>query len=170
MTSLAKIGVLVGVATLSVSACNRSSDRAASEPVQTADNRDVRDRDAYDDDARERGEMGDRDGEGVLQPASRAAPAAQAIAEARCARERRCENVGTDEKYSSMSDCMADIRSDWKDDLNARECPGGVNQTELQECLTAIRNEECNSPFDTLDRVTECTATAICVEDKSDQH
>ena len=158
--SLAKIGVIVGVAA-AISACNRSSDRAASEPMRTADS-DVRDPAAYDKDAREHGAA---EHDATLQPASRAASAAQAIAEARCARERRCENVGADKKYSSTGECMADIRNDWKDDLNARECPGGVNQTQLQECLTAIRNEECNSPFDTLDRVTECTAASICVED-----
>ena len=161
MTSLAKIGLIVGVAALS--ACNRSSDRVASEPVRTADpDRDVRDPDVYDKDAREHAVGDNHD---TLQPASRAASAANAIAEARCARERRCENVGTDKKYSSTSDCMTRIRDDWRDDLNALECPGGVNQTELQECLTAIRDEECNSPFDTLDRVTDCTAGSIGVED-----
>ena len=104
----------------------------------------------------------------AMRPASRSLPAADSIAEARCAREQRCENVGDGKKYSSQTDCMARIRSDWKDDLNARECPGGVNQTELNECIGAIRAEECSSPFDTLDRVTECTAAAICMEDVDD--
>jgi hypothetical protein len=104
-----------------------------------------------------------------MRPASRSASAAESIAEARCAREQRCENVGSNKKYSSHNDCLARIRDDWKADLNARECRGGVNQTELNECIGAIRAEECNSPFDTLDRVTECTATAICIEDTDDK-
>jgi hypothetical protein len=150
MTTLAKIGLALGL--VAVSACNRSADRTASEPVRTDDGR----------------EIGAAD-EPALRPASRSGSAAESIAEARCAREQRCANVGSDKKFSSHNDCMARIRDDWKDELNARECHGGVNQTELQECLGAIREEECNSPFDTLDRVTECTAASICIEDADDK-
>ena len=88
--------------------------------------------------------------------------AAESIAEARCVREQRCDNVGENKKYSAMSDCLTRIRADWKDDLNARECPGGVKRAELDECLNKIRAEDCGSPFDTLARVTECTAGQIC--------
>lgn len=90
--------------------------------------------------------------------------AAASIAEARCAREDRCTNVGTDKKYSSSQDCLKRIRDDWKDDLNARQCPGGANETQLNECLDAIRHEDCSSPFDTLARVSECTAGQICID------
>ncbi|MGC4087660.1 MAG: DUF6184 family natural product biosynthesis lipoprotein [Polyangiaceae bacterium] len=88
--------------------------------------------------------------------------ATESIAESRCQREERCENVGESKKYSSMSDCLTRIRADWKDDLNARECPGGVKDAQLDECLGKIRAEECNSPFDTLSRVAECTSGQIC--------
>jgi hypothetical protein len=90
--------------------------------------------------------------------------AAESIAEARCAREDRCTNVGTDKKYSSVQDCLARVRDDWKDDLNARQCPGGTNETQLNECLDSIRHEECSNPFDTLSRLSECTAGQICNE------
>jgi len=90
--------------------------------------------------------------------------AAESIAEARCAREDRCTNVGSNEKYSSMQDCLARVRDDWKDDLNARQCPGGANETQLNECLDAIRHEECANPFDTLARLSECTSGQICVD------
>jgi hypothetical protein len=90
--------------------------------------------------------------------------AAESIAEARCAREDRCTNVGSNKKYSSVQDCLARVRDDWKDDLNARQCPGGANETQLNECLDAIRHEDCASPFDTLARLSECTAGQICVD------
>jgi hypothetical protein len=80
----------------------------------------------------------------------------------RCQREQACDNVGPDKKYLSAGDCLTRIRSDWKDDLNARECPGGVNQHQLDQCLSKIRAEDCGSPFDTLSRLTECTAGQIC--------
>ena len=88
--------------------------------------------------------------------------AAESIAESRCQREQRCDNIGDNKKYSSSSDCLSSIRADWKDDLNARECPDGVQQSQLDECLTKIRGEDCGSPFDTLARVTECTSGQIC--------
>jgi len=88
--------------------------------------------------------------------------AVDSIAEARCARESRCDNIGGDKKYSSTEDCIARIREDWKGDLDARACPSGVNDTQLNECLSEVRSEECGSPFDTLERVAACTAGQIC--------
>lgn len=104
-----------------------------------------------------------KNGEAMV-PASRTRNATDQIADARCERERVCGNIGADKSYSSTQDCLARIRSDWKDDLNARECPGGVDQQQLDECLTQIRAESCGNPIDTLARLTECTSGQICVE------
>jgi hypothetical protein len=98
----------------------------------------------------------------VETPRSATASAAQSIAQSRCEREQRCQNIGGEKKFSSMDDCLTRVRTDWKDDLNARECPGGINRPQLDECLTEIRNEDCSSPFDTLERVAACTSGQIC--------
>jgi hypothetical protein len=98
----------------------------------------------------------------VETPRAATASAAESIAQSRCEREERCGNVGGDKKFSSMDDCLTRVRTDWKDDLNARECPGGINRPQLDECLTEIRNEECSSPLDTLERVAACTSAQIC--------
>jgi hypothetical protein len=137
-----QVGVFSAIALLA--ACSRDS-RPAEEPAPAS---------AY-----------DPTNEAELRPASRAASAAESITEARCAREQRCENIGADKKYSSFADCSARIKNDWKDELNARECPGGVDQKELDECLASIRNEDCNSPFDTLGRLSECMVAPICESD-----
>ncbi len=126
-------------ATLALLACNKENDRPAAQA----------------------------DGTPVVDPkpvtaSGQTASASSSIAEARCAREQRCENVGDNKKFSSSGDCMDRIRADWKDDLNARECPNGVKRLELDECLSAIRAEDCGAPLDTLARVTECTAGQIC--------
>jgi hypothetical protein len=99
-----------------------------------------------------------------MTPASRTRSAAEQLAEARCQRENQCGNIGADKTYSSKQDCLARIQSDWKEDLNARACPGGINQHELNECLEQVRSEACANPFDTLARVTECTSRQICIE------
>jgi hypothetical protein len=88
--------------------------------------------------------------------------ATDSIAEARCAREDRCSNIGDGKKYSSTQDCLARVRDEWKDDLNARECSHGINQSQLDECVNEIRNEECSNPLDSLSRMTQCTSGQIC--------
>jgi hypothetical protein len=99
-----------------------------------------------------------------MTPAARTRSAAEQISQARCEREQECGNIGNDKTFSSSNDCMARIQNDWKDDLNARQCPGGINQHELSECLQQVRGEACGNPFDTLARITECTAGQICIE------
>lgn len=100
-----------------------------------------------------------------MAPASRTRGAAEQIARARCEREQQCGNVGADQTYSSSQDCLARIQNDWKDDLDARRCPGGIHQIQLNECLEQIRAESCGNPFDTLARLAECTRGQICVEE-----
>lgn len=88
--------------------------------------------------------------------------AMESIAEARCARDSRCDNIGPEKRYSSMEDCVARVREDWRSELDQRSCPAGIVDEQLDECLNAVRSEECSSPFDTLERVTECTQSQIC--------
>ncbi len=88
--------------------------------------------------------------------------AVDAIAKARCEREERCENVGEGKHYVSMAVCDDKIRADWSGDLNKYECPKGIVHAELDQCLTDIRAEDCNSPFDTLSRIVQCNASDIC--------
>ncbi len=84
------------------------------------------------------------------------------ITSARCAFEQRCNNFGADGDYKDMADCEAKVREEWRDDLNAMECPGGVEQDELEECLTEIRNTGCDQPFDNLGRMLACRSSDIC--------
>jgi hypothetical protein len=90
--------------------------------------------------------------------------ATEQIAAARCQREQACGNIGNDKSYASSAACLSKVREDWRDELNARECPGGVNAHELDECLTEIKGEACANPFDTLARMTECTQGQICLD------
>lgn len=84
------------------------------------------------------------------------------IAHARCAREQRCGNVGQDEKWLTLESCIRRIKADWRDELNAFECPGGIDERELEECMEEIRNEDCASPVDTLGRIVACRSGDIC--------
>ncbi|HEU4409951.1 MAG TPA: DUF6184 family natural product biosynthesis lipoprotein [Polyangiaceae bacterium] len=88
--------------------------------------------------------------------------AIQAIANARCGRETRCNNVGSSKRWASAEACRTDLMAKGRDELRAAECPGGIVQKELQECLTEISNEDCNNPLDTLGRLAACRSSDLC--------
>jgi hypothetical protein len=138
------VASLVGLIA-AVGSCEREGDEVIAEPQAT-------DIEALDEDtaADSRGDQAPRG-------------AVEIITNARCAREARCENVGAGRDYASAEACEADIREDWADELNAFECPGGVVEKELDECVEEITNEDCNSPFDTLGRIAACRSSDICL-------
>jgi len=108
-----------------------------------------------------RDRVGDPDDTHVA--ASRATRSAvRSIADARCDREARCKNIGADAKFASRNACLERVKEDWAADLNAHECPHGVREVELDECLQDIRDEECGNPFDSLDRLFSCGTAEIC--------
>jgi hypothetical protein len=86
----------------------------------------------------------------------------QTLAQVRCEREERCNNVGPDGKYVSRESCVSKLAAEKYDDLNLSQCPGGLDQKELGECLAEIRNEDCNSPLDTLGRLAACRSSDLC--------
>lgn len=86
------------------------------------------------------------------------------IVASRCARESACNNVGVDKKFQNPAGCTAKIRSDMKEDLNPKECALGVDQKPLDECLDAIRKEDCNNPIDTIQRLGACRTSAMCLK------
>jgi uncharacterized protein DUF6184 len=100
----------------------------------------------------------------AMQRAARTqtAAATASLAQARCEREQRCNDIGENKKYSSNEDCLTRVRNDWRGDLNAKECPAGVNQVRLDQCLTSVKQEECGHPFETLDRLATCRSGAMC--------
>lgn len=84
------------------------------------------------------------------------------IADARCARELACNNIGVGEKYSSHDACVRNIRSDVRDALDATDCARGVDAKELDECLGGIKVESCNASFEKIARVAACHTDELC--------
>ena len=89
-------------------------------------------------------------------------PSIRSIADARCERETRCDNVGPGKQWASAEACRGDLMAKNRDELKASECPGGIVKKELDECLTEIRNETCNSPLDTIGRLAACRSSDLC--------
>ncbi len=86
------------------------------------------------------------------------------IVAARCARETTCNNVGLDKHWANGPACTAKVTADMKDDLNANDCPYGVDEKELNECLAAIRGESCNNPIETISRLAACRTSDMCLK------
>jgi hypothetical protein len=147
-------------AALAFTACGGSS-RDAQTPADEADRANADQQSTGDETA-----MVDTnpDQDELAAPGSQGANAADAIAQARCAREARCDNIGADKKFSSTDACVQSIRDEWREDLSARECRSGVDDAELNECLSEVRSEDCSSPFETLERVAACTSAEICAD------
>lgn len=91
------------------------------------------------------------------------------IVSARCAREATCNNVGTDKRYANQQACTQKIKADMKEDLNVNECPRGIDQKELNECLEEIKNENCNNPLDTIGRLAACRTSDLCLHTGSNR-
>lgn len=84
------------------------------------------------------------------------------IADARCARELACENIGVAKAYTSHDACAQQIRLDLSDDLRVDMCPRGIDQRELDECLAAIKAEGCNNPIEKIERLAACRTSELC--------
>jgi len=102
------------------------------------------------------------EGELGMRPANRVTSNREAIAEARCAQEQHCENIGADKKYVTVEDCMTQVGKDWSEQLDARECPAGTNQVELDRCVTELRGKDCGELSTALGGVTACSVAVLC--------
>lgn len=90
--------------------------------------------------------------------------AIQRIVAARCARESACNNVGADKRFTSGDVCSQKLKADMRDDLNAKDCPRGIDQKELNECLAEIKSENCNNPIDMISRLAACRTSDLCLK------
>ena len=109
----------------------------------------------------------------VMTPASRVAPrttpmaAVEQIAAARCDHEASCNDVGATKEFQTRDHCLQVMRADAADDLIDDDCPNGVGNKDLQECLGDIRNEDCGGvsvPFDKLEKMMSCRQDDLCLD------
>jgi len=143
----------------------RAEERRRDEERRAADQRRIDERRAEERRADDRKK--DRAiGGGPNPPVLRVTPtsAVASIAAVRCDRELRCNNIGAKEKYRTRGDCVADLQRDKRDDLNSDVCRGGIREKELNDCLQAIRDEDCGNPIDAFSRITACRAGNLCIK------
>jgi hypothetical protein len=104
-------------------------------------------------------------GEAALRPGRLGIPSAavEAVADARCARAQRCNDIGPGLKYASRSDCTLSTRAEWSEELNRFDCQRGVNERALNACLRELSEGRCGderargacSPVELCDRTPQ---------------
>jgi hypothetical protein len=87
------------------------------------------------------------------------------LSNARCDREAACNNVGDGKKYASGQVCLDKMHGSIANDINTYQCPRGIDGNAVQECLTAIGNEECGAhPIEAITRMDKCRSSAMCLK------
>jgi hypothetical protein len=88
----------------------------------------------------------------------------QKLSAARCDQEQQCKNVGPGAKFASRTVCLDQLRGGMANDLNAYDCPRGLDRDAVDSCMAAIKTEDCGHPFDTLKRYDKCRTGALCMK------
>ena len=152
-------------------ACGSKSKEPPKDPMaeMTPEQRQAAQQRSAQDDQRERQLAASREPQSTSgQPGSAirtsTALATSSIATARCDRELKCKNIGTNKTYLSTDECVTKMQNEKRADLNPDECPKGVSDNDLATCLKAIRDEDCGNPIDSTSRMHQCRASALCMK------
>lgn len=86
------------------------------------------------------------------------------IADARCDRAEMCNEIGPGRKYATRAECDQLSGSGTSDELNATSCPRGIDESAVSQCVTAIDQQRCSTPLETLSRLANCRTDALCVK------
>jgi hypothetical protein len=85
------------------------------------------------------------------------------LAYARCDHEQMCNNIGNGRKYATRDVCMDQVRGNANNDLNAYNCPRGINRGAFNACISALRSGQCNFSLDTISRENDCRSGTLCM-------
>jgi hypothetical protein len=109
-----------------------------------------------------------------MSPAARIAPAhtpadaVDAIANARCDYELRCNNIGEARDFNNREHCMDAARNDATQELTEDpDCRRGIKPEDLNECTSQLRERSCGTVmgvFDKLSTVVSCRSAELCMD------
>lgn len=87
------------------------------------------------------------------------------LTKARCERETTCGRIGRGQFFPDGGACERDLRARANADLLARECPRGIHERQLEDCLYEVRREACGNPRHTAERIDVCADGMLCAND-----
>jgi hypothetical protein len=101
------------------------------------------------------------------QPNAQAAADTRVIermAGATCEREDSCHTIGPGAYFASREECMRTMREKTRQTLNPSQCPGGIDQKALEDCLASLDASHCTQPGDEITRSAQCSAHSLCIK------
>jgi len=86
------------------------------------------------------------------------------LTNARCDHAQSCDEVGEGKKYASRDLCVEGNRASTANDLNAVECPRGIEQGAVDRCIDAMKKQPCGVSLANISAVYECRTQALCMK------
>jgi hypothetical protein len=83
-------------------------------------------------------------------------------AQRHCKFEQRCGNIGSGQQYATVNECLVDKRGFWQGQWPTDRCDGRINGDNLNVCLTAIENTQCDNFVDYFATLTKCGTDDVC--------
>lgn len=87
--------------------------------------------------------------------------AVQSIADAHCARELSCGNVGAALMWGTLDGCTSDVRRVTGAVFADADCPR-IDGRAMSECIVAIRDRACTVPSDSVATLGACRRSPLC--------
>ena len=84
------------------------------------------------------------------------------ITNERCSLADRCANIGPGRSYATREVCEKQAQADEMNELTNQNCPYGVDQGKLHDCLQDLRTQHCGNPIDKLSSVHTCSHGNLC--------
>jgi hypothetical protein len=86
------------------------------------------------------------------------------IATATCDREQSCGTIGPGAYFATREDCLRAVREKSQKTYNPSQCPGGIEQKALEDCLASLDANQCAQPGDSIDRAARCPPKDLCIK------
>lgn len=91
------------------------------------------------------------------------ASARDQVTQARCNWAAGCGDVGAGKTYSSMDNCLVQVRANWDAYWPASDCDGKIKGSQLDLCLQAIPLVACGDVADLATSLAvNCSKAKIC--------
>jgi hypothetical protein len=84
------------------------------------------------------------------------------LADEICTRAKACGGIGDGARYRTEEACMADQGASAPVQLSRWTCTPTETQAGFEECLAAIRGEQCETPLPRIDRLVACRSASVC--------
>jgi Family of unknown function (DUF6184) len=86
------------------------------------------------------------------------------IVKASCDREQSCSTIGPGATFGSLQECQNTFHAKYAKELSVGNCPGGIDDGGLKDCLTSLDAGQCSGPEDSITRSATCSTKSICIK------